>query len=307
VTLVEATTYPRHRVCGEFISGLSDGNIAELGLEPVFAHAKQHRSTGWYEQGRRWVRAELPNPAYGLSRYVFDQALAEQFIALGGELRCGTRHEGEGEGVVWATGRIKSGGEWLGLKAHYEGLPLSDDLEIHLGDGGYVGLTAIESGQVNVCGLFRQERTGGADVLAETCVAAGLPRLAARLKEAQMVPGTLKGVTHFQLGWQPAASDRVSIGDAAALIPPFTGNGMSMAVQGALLAADPLAEWSRGERSWCDVRARVSQDQQRVFGRRLRWARAIQAIMLRRTVRRLALGLVSSGLLRFDFLYTKLR
>ena len=122
-----------------------------------------------------------------------------------------------------------------------------------------------------------------------------------------MIEGTLKGVTHFTLGWQRTPTERVCVGDAAALIPPFTGNGMTMAIQGAVAIADDVAAWSRGVGDWASLPDRVRTRQRKAVGRRLRWARAFQAVMLRRGPRRLAMSLVASGLIRFESLYTKVR
>jgi len=307
VAVVEASAYPRHRVCGEFISGIQREELAQLEVDELFRPACQHTSTAWFEDERAWFRATLPAPAYGLSRHYLDDALARKFVARGGELRCGQRHERDGEGVVWASGRVRSDGGWLGLKAHFEELDLSADLELHMQDGGYIGLTRVEGGRVNVCGLFRGGRAPGTDALPAACEAAGMRGLAGRLRRARVVPGSLKGVTHFKLGWQHVEGNRVCIGDAAAIIPPFTGNGMSMALQSGLAAAADLAAWSAGELSWLDTGRRIRATHRRRFSRRLRWALVLQAVLLRRAGRRLALGLLASGLTRFETLYTKVR
>ena len=307
MTVIEAATYPRHRVCGEFISGIEPGELAALGMTDLMLPAQRHLSTEWSEDGRAWFRAELPVPAHGLSRHYLDDAMARLFFDNGGELRTGERVEADGEGVVWASGRKRASSGWLGLKAHFEDLELSADLEIQLQDGGYVGLTRVENGRVNVCGLFRGGRTAGNDALPAACESAGLPRLGRRLRRARVVPGSLKGVTHFHLGWQPADSSRICIGDAAAMIPPFTGNGMTMALQSGLLAADPLAAWSAGAISWREAGRRIRVEHRRRFSRRLRWALFLQSVMLRRSTRRLGLGLMASGLARFETLYTKVR
>ena len=276
-TIVEASTYPRHRVCGEFISGIERGELAELGVEELFDAARRHTSTAWFEDGRAWFRGVLPAPAYGLSRHRLDGELARRFAGCGGELREGARHETNGEGVVWASGRPRAGGGWLGLKAHFEDLELSADLELHMQDRGYVGLTRVEDGRVNVCGLFRAVKSSGE--LASACEAAGMNSLAVRLRAARLVAGSNKGVSNFQLGWQPAVRDRICIGDAAAMIPPFTGNGMAMALQSGIAAADDLAAWSEGRIGWAEASERVRQRHQRRFSRRLRWALALQALV----------------------------
>ena len=48
VTVHEAGCYPRHRVCGEFLNGLSDTTINELGIESILQDASQNRSTAWF-------------------------------------------------------------------------------------------------------------------------------------------------------------------------------------------------------------------------------------------------------------------
>ena len=305
VTVVEATAYPRHRVCGEFISGIAADDLARLGVADLFATAKRHVSTAWCEDGRIWFRGALPAPAYGLSRHFLDNALARRFLELGGVLRCGERHESDGEGTVWATGRRLSQGGWIGLKAHYANLELSADLEIHLEDGSYVGLTRVEDGKVNVCGLFRASKTEAN--LATACAAHGMRKLAGRLAEASVVDGSTKGVTHFALGWQKVVTDRVCIGDAAAMIPPFTGNGMAMALQSGIAASRHLADWSTGEMSWHEAGTCVKDEHRQLFGRRLKWALFLQEILIRRASRRLALGLLASGHVRFETLYAKVR
>lgn len=309
VRLIEAASYPRHRVCGEFISGITDAELDALGIRDLFTHAQRHTTTAWFNGERpMWSRA-LPAPAYGLSRYFLDAALAERFTKLGGELRCGERFEGDGEGVVWAAGRTKQESEWLGLKAHFDDLALDADLEIHLNDGGYIGLTRVENGRVNVCGLFRRrEAVSSGHALIAATRDAGLARLAGRLSDARPVEGSLKGVSHFSLGWQRERDDgRVSIGDSAAMIPPFTGNGMTMAFQSALAAAEPLARWSAGVVEWGDVSAEIRRAHRRLFARRLGWARLLQWLLLHRPGRKFAALLLSLGVVRFETLYRKVR
>ena len=45
VTLLEAGHYPRHRVCGEFLSGRGPSILKELGLEKKLAEASSREAT----------------------------------------------------------------------------------------------------------------------------------------------------------------------------------------------------------------------------------------------------------------------
>lgn len=312
VQILEATSYPRHRVCGEFVSGIRPEELSALGIDAAFATAAQHRTTAWFDGERPLLQHALPEAAHGISRHQLDLALAEQFQNLGGELTCGQRCTDDAEGTVWASGRIKQDGDWIGLKAHFEHLEIAADLEVHLSDGGYVGLTRIENGRVNVCGLFQRSTplspdSPDASALTTAVRQVGLPNLAQRLEAATCDRESLKGVTHFSLGWQMAKDQRLRIGDAAVMIPPFTGNGMTMAFQGALAAVPALVAWSRSQRDWPQTRDDVMEIHRHLFASRLRWARALQTVLLRPWGRRIVPLLLRSGCVSFDTLYRKLR
>src|ERR1035437_6329897 len=110
VTIWEAGRYPRHRVCGEFISGNGQAVLERLGLLARFEQAGAvHARTVMFVCGtnRSPVR-QLAAPALCLSRLAMDALLAESFQQLGGELLVNTRWtSGEfREGVVQAAGQI---------------------------------------------------------------------------------------------------------------------------------------------------------------------------------------------------------
>lgn len=311
VIIREAASYPRHRVCGEFISGVAVEELEALGIADLFHSAPRHRRTAWFDETQLLLQRDLPDAAYGLSRHALDMALAERFGSLGGILSTGERHTQDAEGVVWASGRMKGNSPWMGLKAHFSGLELSADLEVHLARTAYVGLTRVENGLVNVSGLFKRERPAisgdQASPLHTAIREAGLHKLADRLQAAQMDAASLKGINHFALGWQVKRPGAVCIGDAAAMIPPFTGNGMTMAFQSAITALQPLCDWSAGTLSWSEAAERIAHAQLQRFSTRLRWARLLQTVLMHPVGRRGVTFLLGHGLLPFDRLYHKLR
>lgn len=313
VRLIEAATYPRHRVCGEFISGITESELQSLGIADLFGEARRHRGTSWHEGDRELLRAALPDDARGLSRHRLDALLVERLIALGGEVVTNQRFSGGGEGVILATGRPRRDSRWVGLKAHYEALDLATDLEIHMGRGAYVGMTCVENGRVNVCGLFRRAKpVAGADSRTELLPLAldeaAMPGVASRLRAARVDAASIKGVNQFFLGWQHRADEgEFRIGDTAAMIPPFTGNGMSMAFQSALLAVEPLVEWASGRSTWREATVRASDEQRRRFASRLRWSWVLHGLLLTRASRRLCTWAVRKNLVSFETLYRKVR
>jgi 2-polyprenyl-6-methoxyphenol hydroxylase-like FAD-dependent oxidoreductase len=71
-----------------------------------------------------------------------------------------------------------------------------------------------------------------------------------------------------------------AIGDAMTLIPPLTGNGMSMALEAAQVACDPLAAYSRGTCSWAEAQQTVALGLDWRFRKRLHWAQWFQRLAM---------------------------
>lgn len=288
VTLHEAGVYPRHRVCGEFITGLPDATIDRLGLAPLLAAATPLSEVAWFRHGRPVTRHRLPRPALALGRHALDLALAEAFTTAGGNLRVRSRISDNATtpGRVLAGGRRPARPRWLGLKCHALGLPLEAELEVHLGDRAYVGLCPVGDGRVNVSGLFRRNDAAAAEpATRETALpawlrACGLHALADRLGRAEIDPESRTAVAGLGFS-QPASDDgRLRIGDAHAMIPPFTGHGMAMAFMGAEAALDPLLAWSRGGAGWHATVRETRGRLRRIFRRRLAMAGALHPFLL---------------------------
>ena len=169
VTIFEGGKYPRHRVCGEFISGRGEEVLKELGLRGKIldAGAIRAQTAVFFSPVAGSPIRKLPSSALCLSRFTVDDLLAKELQGLGGELKQNERwcENKFGEGVVRATGRrlraTDAGWRWFGLKVHARHVPLEADLEMHVARNGYVGLCRLNGGEVNVCGLFRRHTNEG--------------------------------------------------------------------------------------------------------------------------------------------------
>jgi flavin-dependent dehydrogenase len=303
VTVLEAGSYPRHRVCGEFISGVEKSTLSRLGIQPLFSDVRRHETLVWHEKGKVIHRNRLPECAIGISRHELDERLRLHFESLGGILKTGTRAKPEpADGFVWAAGRRPRTGQWIGLKAHVRGLPMAADLEMHAGSNGYSGLAGVEDGWTNVCGLFRIDRTldaKGPELLTAYIDSGGSTDLADQLRAAEWRAGSFSAVAGFELGKQPEVPGLLCLGDAESMIPPFTGNGMSMAFQAADVAVDPLASWSHGGNCWESTRHIISTDLRKLFRRRLSTALFLHRVLLSDRGRTLLQTLSAARLLPF--------
>lgn len=314
VTVLEAGRYPRHRVCGEFISGVPAGVFETLGIEDLLADAHRHQRVRWCRAGVAFFEDELPEPALGLSRYELDERLRRRVLELGGVVRCGERAAPVvREGLVWAAGRrrVAGRGRWLGLKAHARLEPvMRADLEMRLGGTGYVGLARVEEGWVNVCGLFRAPRGGRlapGGLLPALIEQGGDQELAVALREAEWREGSFSAVAGFTFGCQGASSSLAVLGDAESLIPPFTGHGMAMAFLAAEAAVAPLVDWAGGLVSWDAAVSRMRLALSRRFARRLFFARVLHPFVLGRAGQAVLTEGGRRGWLPFRLLYSLVR
>lgn len=313
VRIDEAGDYPRHRVCGEFITGLDATTISALALDDALVDALPHRAVAWHLADGEPQLQDLPAPALGLSRYVLDLRLAENFIRLGGELRTHTRTTdlADAAGRVFANGRRRAASPaaaWLGLKVHVRALPLARDLEMHLGEDAYVGLTRVSADTVNLCGLFRRRPLTAPppELLLAYLAAAGLGRLAARVRAADVVHDSFCAVAGLEFPDRTPDNSRLCLGDAHAMIPPFTGNGMAMAFQSAELALPFLVAYARREMTWPETRGATARALRGRFRRRLASADALHPFLLRRRRQRWFAALTRARLLPFRALYATL-
>jgi 2-polyprenyl-6-methoxyphenol hydroxylase-like FAD-dependent oxidoreductase len=312
VTLHEAGAYPRHRVCGEFISGLGDDTLGVLGLERVLEGAQQHRRTTWFVRDQQVFQGTLPEPALGISRFLLDQRLSESFRQSGGSLITRSRVPDENvPGLVWAAGRHRTKGHlWLGLKAHALNLTMTDGLEMHLGRGIYVGLTPVEAGRVNVCGLIRDASTTtakGSEMFLELIEKRGLTGLASRLRNHDIDPDSFQGVSALAFGPVDTESPGCRIGDAHSLIPPFTGHGMAMAFQAAESVLPYLESYSKGSSDWQTTVESSQHSLAHRFKRRLQIASRLHPFLLGSIAQTMIGWSGRMGCLPFQRLYRAVR
>src|SRR5450432_1018430 len=88
VIIYEAGNYPRHRVCGEFISGRGQAALERLKLRELLERAGgvHAQTAAFFSETKSTAPLSLPTPAICLSRFTLDAALAKRFRELGGEL-----------------------------------------------------------------------------------------------------------------------------------------------------------------------------------------------------------------------------
>jgi len=316
--VIEASSYPRHKMCGEFLTGIDNATIETLGIEELFAHSPHHCETAWFDKHGEIFRRPLPSTAYGISRHALDLALANMARELGCTIRENTRWKQSPkepmDGTIIATGRrmIRSS-RWLGIQAHFTDLETLSDPEMHLADNAYVGVCKVDDGAVTVCGLFDRQHAGqgsGApeQKLIATMRRCGLPTLADRVSAANFVDGSLNGISHVAFGIhhnnRESEQDKaIHFGDSFAIIPPFTGNGIAMALQGGVAAADIIVDYATEKKSWDEARIATNIRLRHLFNKRVAWANRLQPMLTSSLGKRTLRAISKTPLLPFNKLF----
>ena len=251
VRVIEKSRFPRHKVCGEFFSPEIGPELDNLGAWNAFLAAgpARVRRTALHF-GSHTKSSRLPEPAFGLSRYAFDKIMLDAACAAGADL---VTEAGEEQPLIVATGRraahAQRGQRLFGFKAHFEG-PVDDAVELFFFERCYIGVSCIEAGKTNVCGLAPESflsRFGFEyDRIVMHC-----PALSDRLKPLRRVtPWFSTGP--LQYGQAFAGAGRVyPAGDALSFVDPFTGSGLLAAVRSgaragkAAVIGQPVAEYLR--------------------------------------------------------------
>jgi hypothetical protein len=238
VRIFEKSHFPRHKVCGEFLSPEIAPLLEHLGCWARFAACQPSRihSVRLHLGGRvkRWT---LREPAFGLSRYCFDQLLLEHARTTGAEVVRG-RAEPSGLPAVVAHGRHFRAEKprLFAFKAHFSG-PVDDVLDLIFSGDTYAGICAIEGGRTNVCGVAPEHRLAECGFAVDEFLGAE-PVFAARLEPLRremdwLITGPL--LFRGELSGPPAPGIYPA-GDALGFVDPFTGTGMLSAVWSGMLA-----------------------------------------------------------------------
>ena len=273
VRLIERESAPRHKVCGEFLSGEALQDLAALGIDVASLGAEPIHHVR-LAAARRAAEARLPFPAASLTRKALDTALIAEAIAAGVDVERGRSVKalkrtagnawqatlddgatGEAATVILATGkqdlrgyaRAEDPHRWVAFKMYLRLAPgqaaeLAGASELMLYPGGYGGLQPVEGGIANLCCVVQQRYLARAGHRWESFLAKmrrECPHLEMRLAGAEPLLAKPIAITHIPYGYiRPTTEDGLyCIGDQAAVIPSFTGDGISIALHTARCAA----------------------------------------------------------------------
>ena len=273
VVVVERRAGPHHKVCGEFISGEAALYLDDLGVDLAALGAVRMRIVRLCA-GRHVAAAELPFPAYSVSRRVLDEALLRAAAERGAQVYRGrgvrtlAARDGEwaatfddgatvvASDVFLATGKHDLRGwrrppgaqnDLIAFKLHWRLAPdetaaLGAAVELTLFPGGYAGLEPVENGLANLCLVVRRAQFTAVGARWDALLAAlraASSQLDRRLAGAVACSNRPFAIASIPYGHVETGSRGPwLVGDQAAVIPSFAGDGIAIALHSARLAAD---------------------------------------------------------------------
>lgn len=303
VLVIEKHSYPRHKVCGEYISNEVLPYLRHLGFNPFEFGAKQISEFELTTHNNKKIKARLPLGGFGLSRYQMDfqlyhlaqkndaQIVQDTVVDVLFEddnfhVTTKAKTNYSSKVVIGAYGKrsnldvkfnrafIKKKSPYLGVKLHVLGNFDDTKVALHNFKGGYCGVSKVENGHINLCYITNYEafkRHKNIQQFQEDVV---FKNKALKTIFSSSTAVFEKPLTISQISFetkQPVEDHMIMCGDAAGMIHPLCGNGMGMAIQSAKIASDLITEFLRGDiRSRKELEQVYSKTWNRTFKLRLR-------------------------------------
>ncbi|HVY75863.1 MAG TPA: NAD(P)-binding protein [Puia sp.] len=327
VALFERETYPFHKVCGEYISLESRSFLGSLGIPldewalPAISRVAISSPNG------NLLRQTLPLGGFGISRFKLDAALAEKARCAGAHLYENTKVTGvEFDGrlfhiassrgpflaktvcasygkrsnldVKWKRPFIQKSKRknYIAVKYHVQGNFPEDEIALHNFPGGYCGLSKIEEDRYCLCYLTRAvnlKKCNQSIAEMENLVLKKNPRLREIFGQSQFVFHEPLTISQISFAKKTQVENHILfVGDAAGMITPLCGNGMSMALHAAKIAADNLDLFLRGACSRDELESGYTKQWNDLFANRLRIGRLLQVFFGHPFLSRILIGLL---------------
>lgn len=295
VLLLERGRFPRHKVCGEFVSAESLGlleNLLDLEAATLLGDAVRIPRARVFLDGRILQTIVDPSAA-SIARVDLDAALWQSAERAGVDARQQvTVHQIAGSGpfriatsdgefdtraLVNASGRWSNLNrrpaeigmrpeKWLGVKAHFAEPWTEPSVDLYFFDGGYCGVQPV-----TVRGNSSTRRVN-ASAMVRADVASSLPEVLAlhpalhdRSRNWTFLSDPVSTSPLIFRTPQPERDGVLMVGDAAGFVDPFVGDGISLALRSGSLAAQSLGAFLAGNSSLPEARWRYVQAYQQTL------------------------------------------
>lgn len=313
VVVIEKEIYPFHRVCGEYISFECWNFLESLGYPLSDMDLPAIKQLLVSSPNGNTLSHSLPLGGFGISRYKIDSELAAIASSSGATVLenekvndvvfdgrrfnlQSTSFKIKATCVVAAYGKrsnldikwkrpfaIQRPGKlnnYIGVKYHIKTVAEADEIVLHNFANGYCGMSKVENNAYCLCYLTTASnlKNSGNDIEAmEKNILYKNPLLKKIFLNAEFInkePVTIAQVSFTQ---KTQVEDHVlMVGDAAGMITPLCGNGMSMALHASKIAAESITAFLQHKTTRAQMESAYSLQWNHLFASRLRTGRIVQ-------------------------------
>lgn len=321
IILFEKETYPFHKVCGEYISMESWPFLESLGVPLTELNLPRINKLMVSAPNGRLLTEKLTLGGFGISRYKLDHILKTlateasvlvmdgckvsdvifndgqftiqtNFGNFSSNVCCGSYGKKSNLDVKWKRPFTRLGSrklnQFTGVKYHIETDFAADSIALHNFKNGYCGISKIEENKYCLCYLTHTDNLKNNEQSIskmEDTILAKNPFLKKILQESKRLYETPVSISQISFLQKSQVENHVlMLGDAAGLITPLCGNGMSMALHSAKIVAPLVDAFLQKQITRHDMEAAYQKEWRYHFANRLRYGRLIQFFFGNETV-----------------------
>ena len=313
VVLFEKETYPFHKVCGEYISMESWNFLANEIEVNLKEHEVAFINKLWVTSpDGESLRSDLASGGFGVSRYkldfllkniavtagvsVFENCKAEEVIFdnnifniktntgnFNAKVCCGSWGKRSNFDVKWkraftykTSSRLNN---YVGIKYHVKMNFEDDVIALHNFKDGYCGISKIEDDKYCVCYLTKASniKKAGSIKKAEEQILYQNPHLKNAFEKMEHCYDAPLSISQISFSKKNAVENNVlMVGDAAGMITPLCGNGMSMAMHGSKIAAAEISAFLKNSISRKEMENNYSKNWKNNFETRVATGKLVQ-------------------------------
>lgn len=312
VLLIEKNEFPKHKVCGEYISNEVLPYLSWLGINVQELQPANIMKLQFSAFNGKTINCILPLGGFGVSRYALDEFLYKKAIAQGCKIIQDTVGNVVFENnyfivstskgavlksaiVIGAFGKrsvidqklnrnfIKKKSPWLAVKGHYSGFFPDNLVGLHNFKGGYCGVSKVENNAINICYLADYEtfkRYKNIEDYQKEVVFQN-PILKLLFENSSLLfdqPLTISQICFEKK--QAVEKHILMIGDTAGLIHPLCGNGMAMAIHSAKIVSELVNDYCLNEsQTRTELENKYIQEWNHNFQNRLKTGRFLAMLL----------------------------
>ncbi|MCW3106871.1 MAG: FAD-binding protein [Segetibacter sp.] len=313
VVLFEKENYPFHKVCGEYISLESWNFLQRLGFDLQSLELPVIKTLQLSDIKGHTYSFDLPLGGFGISRFSLDFSLFKIAQAKGvqiftnskvrdvvfsndvftittaerqvqAKVTAGSFGKRSNLDIKWkrsfATQKPNSLNNYIGIKYHVKYTHPADCISLHNFHNGYCGLSKIEDGKSCLCYLTTAQNLrdcGNSIEEMQKQVLYKNPRLKEIFSSADFLYDEPLAISQISFNRKSLVENHVlMLGDAAGMISPLCGNGMSMAMHSAKLSFDCIKPYLAAKITREIMEKKYETGWRKAFSKRLWIGRNVQ-------------------------------